>query len=385
MTGFALAKYRQIGEQLAEAIRSGAYAPGAKLPTERELAERFGVHRMTVRQATASLVVQGLVVKRLPSGIFVRDDTPVQSERRVNLICPEGDHAQAHGFIREGSRQAAELNLRPRVIRVYPGDEHVAGDAISSPDPSLLFGMPVDSRGPLMRHIRAARSRLVLLGGRMDHAGIASVIGDDDLGLRLAVQHLQEHGHRRIALVCSIPGHRTLMEVQVQRFQHALEVAGLGHGQPQEILRLDENLSGAESEIGAAATTVQAYLKQRRGSATAFIGLSEEVAFGATSALYAAGRRVPEAASVIAYAGTSRTTYAIPPHTFVDIGIARHVRAAFEMIEEMRAAPGAGRRSSKQSLRTVRPVLVEGATVAAASTRRSPGRARAAATAGRPQ
>ena len=336
---------------------------------------------MTVRQATASLVVQGLVVKRLPSGIFVRDDAPVAGERRINLICPEGDYEQARAFIREGTRQAAARGLRARVIRVNVGDEHVAGDAISSPDPSLLFGVPLDSKGPLMRHVRAARSRLVLLGARMDHAGIASVIGDDDLGLRLAVQHLHDHGHRRVALVCSVPGHRTLMEVQIQRFNHALEVSGLGHGQPQEILRLDDAAVEAESEIGAAAAVVRQYLRQRRGSATAFIGLSEEVTFGAASALHSAGRRVPEDASLIAYAGTGRTQFAIPPMTTLDIRVEAHLSTAFELLDAMADAKG-GRLGARQLLRTVRPTIIERASVAAAAPRRSPGRASAVVLAG---
>ncbi|MEM9140733.1 MAG: phosphonate metabolism transcriptional regulator PhnF [Pseudomonadota bacterium] len=52
-------------------IASGHYAPGAKLPTEAALAQRFGVNRHTVRRALAALAGDGLVYARRGSGVFV--------------------------------------------------------------------------------------------------------------------------------------------------------------------------------------------------------------------------------------------------------------------------------------------------------------------------
>ena len=48
-------------EQLATAIRLGAYAHGSLLPPERELAERMAVSRATLREAMAALRAAGLV------------------------------------------------------------------------------------------------------------------------------------------------------------------------------------------------------------------------------------------------------------------------------------------------------------------------------------
>jgi GntR family transcriptional regulator len=55
--------YSQIEDRLAEAISGGDLGPGARLPPERTLAERFGVSRMTLRQALDSLERRGLVVR----------------------------------------------------------------------------------------------------------------------------------------------------------------------------------------------------------------------------------------------------------------------------------------------------------------------------------
>jgi GntR family phosphonate transport system transcriptional regulator len=67
--------WRLIAEELRREIVGGARAPGAKLPSEGELAERFGVHRNTVRQAVAALAAEHLVVSRRGSGTFVAEHT----------------------------------------------------------------------------------------------------------------------------------------------------------------------------------------------------------------------------------------------------------------------------------------------------------------------
>ncbi|WP_175087935.1 winged helix-turn-helix domain-containing protein, partial [Candidatus Frankia nodulisporulans] len=43
--------YHQLAAQLREQIRSGGLAPGARIPTEAELAERHSTSRNTVRLA----------------------------------------------------------------------------------------------------------------------------------------------------------------------------------------------------------------------------------------------------------------------------------------------------------------------------------------------
>lgn len=61
----------QTYRQLADALRHGVFAPGAKLPAERSLAGRFGVSRMTVRNALNRLADEGLLESVLGSGWFV--------------------------------------------------------------------------------------------------------------------------------------------------------------------------------------------------------------------------------------------------------------------------------------------------------------------------
>jgi GntR family transcriptional regulator, hexuronate regulon transcriptional repressor len=71
--------YQQIARQIAAAIAAGRYAPGDKLPSERELADDFGVSRPTIRDAMIALEFQGLVEARRGSGVYV-NAAPQNSE-----------------------------------------------------------------------------------------------------------------------------------------------------------------------------------------------------------------------------------------------------------------------------------------------------------------
>lgn len=64
--------YRQIAAALREAIKLGRLVPGDRLPSESELVDRYGVARMTARQAIQELRTEGLVVSEHGRGVFVR-------------------------------------------------------------------------------------------------------------------------------------------------------------------------------------------------------------------------------------------------------------------------------------------------------------------------
>jgi GntR family transcriptional regulator, transcriptional repressor for pyruvate dehydrogenase complex len=61
-----------VFERLQRAIKSGAYEPDERLPTEHELASEFQVSRPVVRDALKKLRDQGLIYSRQGSGSFVR-------------------------------------------------------------------------------------------------------------------------------------------------------------------------------------------------------------------------------------------------------------------------------------------------------------------------
>jgi GntR family transcriptional regulator len=63
--------YVQLADHIAERIESGALAPGARLPAERDMATQYGVAYETVRRATAVLRERGLIITLMGRGTFV--------------------------------------------------------------------------------------------------------------------------------------------------------------------------------------------------------------------------------------------------------------------------------------------------------------------------
>jgi len=76
----------EVVARIAEEIRKGRLAPGARLPTEQELMKAMGVSRTVVREAVAALRAEGLVTTRQGSGAFVAAD----ASRVPFRIDPEG-------------------------------------------------------------------------------------------------------------------------------------------------------------------------------------------------------------------------------------------------------------------------------------------------------
>jgi GntR family transcriptional regulator len=71
--------YQKLADDIRQAIAAGTYPPNTRLPSESELAERYGVSRGTVRQAFAALRADGVIASRRGARRVVIGGTRVQS------------------------------------------------------------------------------------------------------------------------------------------------------------------------------------------------------------------------------------------------------------------------------------------------------------------
>lgn len=81
--------YQKLAARIAALIASGEFEVGARLPSERALAERFDVSRTLVREAIIVLEIQGAVEVRGGSGIYVCV-SPVTPSRSTTFMPPAG-------------------------------------------------------------------------------------------------------------------------------------------------------------------------------------------------------------------------------------------------------------------------------------------------------
>lgn len=84
--------YVQLKTLLMEQILGGRYAPGARLPTEHELCDTYGISRTPVNRALSELAEEGVVLRHRRRGSFVNPhwSAAEPSTAEVRIVVPDG-------------------------------------------------------------------------------------------------------------------------------------------------------------------------------------------------------------------------------------------------------------------------------------------------------
>lgn len=99
--------YQTIADSLAKQIDAGKYPPGSRLPAERELADQFGVSRVTIREAEIALKALGRIAIKTGSGVYVEETTAEKERGFPDITAFEVTEARAL-FESEAASLAAE-------------------------------------------------------------------------------------------------------------------------------------------------------------------------------------------------------------------------------------------------------------------------------------
>ncbi|MGF0115459.1 GntR family transcriptional regulator [Promicromonospora sp. Marseille-Q5078] len=175
--------YLQVATALRAAILTRRIEPGDKLPSQNELAERYGVSRMTIQQALRVLKDESLVVSRQGSGVFARERTekPVGLRPHIEKAFDADEVSidflgytaeTLHGAIAEPLDKIRAGRLTPKSIRIR----------ILVSDMTQPLALPVSVDG-IERDSAAARSRMADLSTRYI-GGVTDAVQElADLGL----------------------------------------------------------------------------------------------------------------------------------------------------------------------------------------------------------
>ncbi len=163
---------------------------------------------------------------------------------------------------------------------------------------------------PLLDKLMETQVPVVLVNRTMDESRLSMVSGDDHQGIGLAVKHLVELGHRKIAFV----GAALSASTGFNRYQYFLAwMQSLG-------LSVDESLIAFApwftKDDGAVATED---LLGRGVDFTAIVASSDMIALGCYRALRAHGHSVPTDVSVIGYNGSRWCDEFNPPLTSIHV------------------------------------------------------------------
>jgi LacI family transcriptional regulator len=161
---------------------------------------------------------------------------------------------------------------------------------------------------------------MVVMGRRLQGPQLFSFSFDSREGARLAVQHLLDLGHRRIAFMAGDLVHDDAVE-RLEGYRDALKSAGIAED-PQLIVH------GDFTEPGGMQATAR--LLQRETNFTALFASNDQMAIGAILSLHRAGLRVPDDVSVIGFDDVVTARYTLPPLSTVHMSVFDMGRLAAE-------------------------------------------------------
>lgn len=115
--------YRQIKALLERSLDAGEWAPGAAIPSESDLARRFGASQGTVRKAIAALASENLVVRRQGKGTFVATHTEEATSLFRFLRIRRDDEASEYPSSRVIDLRRARASVEAaRMLDIKAGD-----------------------------------------------------------------------------------------------------------------------------------------------------------------------------------------------------------------------------------------------------------------------
>jgi DNA-binding FadR family transcriptional regulator len=104
--------YEQVADQIGTLVRAGEFAPGQRLPAERDLAKSLRVSRPVVREAMIALEIGGLIEVRTGAGAFVRDK-PLTPAAPINTGHSPSDILSARMLIEGETAALAAARATP--------------------------------------------------------------------------------------------------------------------------------------------------------------------------------------------------------------------------------------------------------------------------------
>jgi GntR family transcriptional regulator len=117
----------QVREALLDDLLLGKLAPGAKLPNENELAERYAVSRATIREAVLGLMDAGYLARRHGSGTYVtsspRTRHALDTTVSYTAMIRDAGHKPAENVL--GQTERAPTEHERQLLGVVAGEEVV--------------------------------------------------------------------------------------------------------------------------------------------------------------------------------------------------------------------------------------------------------------------
>ncbi len=303
-----MVKYESIVKWFNEQIKTGAFKPNDRLPSEKALSQQFGVSRQTVRKALEVLEGQGEVRSRQGSGTFVQGTNTIKpsDSKRIATVTTYIDNyifpkiLQGVGKVLEENGYHMQLSFtnnkvfKEEVILKELLKQELSGVIVETtksalPNPNIELYRKLQKKGVPIIFIHSIYPEL--------EAPIVSM-QDEVIGKEL-VEYLIENGHRNIGgLFKSDDG------------QGIKRYSGYAKHLVESGLKLRDNrVVWVDTEDAKDFSLIEKKVLTRFKNCTAVVCYNDQIAASLIDIFVKNNIRVPEDVSIVSVDNTNLATY----------------------------------------------------------------------------
>lgn len=329
-----LAKHARLTRDLREKIVRGKLRPGDRLPSFAELRAQHGIALSTIEKVLSALEKEELVERRPGSGTYVKQPRH-HLTGNIGLIGSAAFQTQRSPYftyIKAGVQEAALRHHQDVLLLATDRDWNAS--LFEAVDGVLLSGHKSTTNQEIAR---AKPPHMPCVSMLVAAEGMTSVVMDDYGGSKLAVRHLHQLGHRRIAcLMQAKTRHEQILRDRYAGYCDALKETDIAFDARR--VRLDEKdrKDRRQSFLEWGREQMRDWLQSdwRELGCTAILVQNDEAAIGVMQVLRGEKIDVPGEVSVIGFDGTEICDHATPRLASVQLPLEQMGAKAVELLAE---------------------------------------------------
>lgn len=310
--------YEQLYRFVLGEIEAGHYASGARVPSEKDLAARFGVSRITSKRALEKLAQDGIVQRARGRGSFVAAGVgstvagvsvygrlesagePGGRPPLVGLLIPDASDTFGSHLVRTIERQLRDRHIRTVLCRTEGQrdlEEKAIDDCLALHVEGMII-LPVHGEYYNARLLRLVLDHypIVLIDRYLRGIPATSVCTDNRKAAEELTNHLIGLGHRHFAFITPPPAGTSSIEDRLLGIMAALAEHGLQFNGEEDVIYARFTMPGAltpaTQHVEADADALRMYALTHP-HVTAYIACEQPMAVLAQRELTAIGRSIP--------------------------------------------------------------------------------------------
>lgn len=324
-----------LKDALLKRISDGAWRPGDRVPSVRDLARQHRVAHATAARVIAELAEEGWLSARPGQGTFVaggeREPTSSGCGTIVCAVLRQDDlTTAAHDMLDLLHGAQDEARRRGYDLRLEVGPDAAAWDAFAA-ERSCVGAVLLNSEFVGPARVLGEKRAVAWCGIGTRPGGVAMAVSDEHAAGACAAEHLIALGHRRFAY---LTGHEVALDPFIMR-QAGVDAVLRAHRLP--VSRTVPWHVGRETERGLALAKSMA--SGASGAPTAVIAGNDIMAVEFAEAAREVGLEVPRHASLIGWGGFADARPRLPGLATVVVGSSGIGRSAVTAVDLMLRQP----------------------------------------------